>query len=84
VPSLESCSLHAAQADDSDLVRWSYVATQGPMTATTEDFWNMVVEQNCGVIVMLTRVREGGTEKCTQYFPEHTGEVLEVSLCARV
>ena len=38
----------------------AYIATQGPVPETIEDFWQMVWEQKTPVIVMLTRVDEGG------------------------
>ncbi|CAG5131471.1 unnamed protein product, partial [Candidula unifasciata] len=37
-----------------------YVATQGPLAATRDDFWRMVWEQNSRNIVMLTRCQEKG------------------------
>ena len=38
----------------------AYIATQGPVPETIEDFWQMVWEQKTPIIVMLTRVDEGG------------------------
>lgn len=42
----------------------------GPMEATVDDFWRMIVEQGCGVVVMLTNLEETGKVKCVKYWPE--------------
>ncbi|XP_076758884.1 uncharacterized protein LOC143428096 isoform X2 [Xylocopa sonorina] len=46
-----------------------YIACQAPMETTVTDFWRMIWEQQCKVIIMLTDLVENGVEKCTEYIP---------------
>ena len=40
--------------------RRAYVATQGPLSETSDDFWRMLWEHNSTIVVMLTKLRENG------------------------
>ncbi|XP_077975103.1 receptor-type tyrosine-protein phosphatase epsilon-like [Styela clava] len=47
-----------------------FIATQGPLPTTIDDFWRMVVEQKSKVIVMLTKCVEAQKKKCEKYWPD--------------
>ncbi|XP_035468450.1 receptor-type tyrosine-protein phosphatase H isoform X2 [Scophthalmus maximus] len=60
--------------------RREYIATQGPLPSTVNDFWTMVWEQRVKGIVMVTNCIEGGRvslqTKCEQYWPEDSNPGL--------
>ena len=45
-----------------------FIATQGPLPHTIEDFWTMCYENKVSVIVMLCNLIENNTEKCSDYW----------------
>ncbi|CAG2105274.1 unnamed protein product, partial [Medioppia subpectinata] len=47
-----------------------FICAQGPTQKTVNDFWRMIYEQKCRVIVMLTGIEEQGRIKCSQYWSE--------------
>ena len=67
----------------------SYIVTQGPLAQTVADFWQMIWEQGCVVIVMLSRLQDNGYQLCHRYWPEEGSEqyhIFEVrlNLCQRL
>ena len=40
------------------------------MQSTVRNFWKMVYERNCAVIVMASDLIEGGKEASAQYWPD--------------
>ncbi|XP_021567279.1 tyrosine-protein phosphatase non-receptor type 21 [Carlito syrichta] len=50
-------------------IEWDYIATQGPLQHTCQDFWQMVWEQGIAIIAMVTAEEEGGREKSFRYWP---------------
>ena len=55
-----------------------FIATQGPKPNTIKDFWTMIDEQGCQMIVMLCQLEENQKKKCENYWStEFTGEIEE-------
>ncbi|XP_077013519.1 receptor-type tyrosine-protein phosphatase V-like isoform X2 [Tamandua tetradactyla] len=46
-----------------------FIATQGPLKKTLEDFWRLVWEQQVHTVVMLTMGMENGRVLCEHYWP---------------
>lgn len=46
----------------------AFIATQGPMNSTIDDFFDMCIENDVELIVMLCREIEKNSEKCAKYW----------------
>ncbi|XP_061631134.1 receptor-type tyrosine-protein phosphatase beta-like isoform X2 [Phyllopteryx taeniolatus] len=64
--------------------RREYIATQGPLPGTKDDFWKMVWEQNVYNAVMLTQCVEKGRVKCDRYWPADREPLYYGDLIVRV
>jgi protein tyrosine phosphatase len=54
-----------------------FIATQGPLKNTIDDFWNMIFDNNVPMIVMLTKLKDSnGSEKCAKYWPNVVGNKI--------
>ncbi|XP_052453255.1 tenascin-X [Carassius gibelio] len=60
--------------------RKEFIAAQGPLPVTVNEFWRMVWEKNVFTIVMLTRCNEMGRVKCEKYWPSGTNHYQNISV----
>jgi len=44
----------------------NYIACQGPLEVTCQDFWYMIIQYNVPIIVMLTRTEERSSHNPSQ------------------
>ncbi|XP_077994494.1 tyrosine-protein phosphatase non-receptor type 5-like [Glandiceps talaboti] len=51
----------------------AFVATQGAMPHTVNDFWRMIWFTNSPIIVMITKIKERNKVKCEHYWPHKQG-----------
>ncbi|XP_016413197.1 receptor-type tyrosine-protein phosphatase eta-like isoform X8 [Sinocyclocheilus rhinocerous] len=60
--------------------RKEFIAAQGPLPVTVNEFWRMVWEKNVYTIVMLTKCNEMGRVKCEKYWPSGTNHYHNISV----
>ena len=48
--------------------KYYFIATQGPLPHTIEDFWTMCYEYKVSVIIMLCNLKENNVDKCSNYW----------------
>ncbi|XP_062413587.1 receptor-type tyrosine-protein phosphatase N2-like isoform X2 [Pungitius pungitius] len=70
--------INASPIMDHDPRNPAYIATQGPLPSTVADFWQMVWENGCVVIVMLTPLVEGGVKQCYHYWPDEGSNLYHI------
>ncbi|XP_036374999.1 receptor-type tyrosine-protein phosphatase N2-like [Megalops cyprinoides] len=70
--------INASPIMDHDPRNPAYIATQGPLPSTVADFWQMVWENGCVVIVMLTPLTEKGVKQCYHYWPDEGSNLYHI------
>ncbi|XP_078088676.1 receptor-type tyrosine-protein phosphatase N2 [Mustelus asterias] len=70
--------INASPIMDHDPRNPAYIAAQGPLPATVADFWQMVWENGCVVIVMLTPLTENGVKQCYHYWPDEGSNLYHI------
>ncbi|KAM3866109.1 receptor-type tyrosine-protein phosphatase N2-like [Diretmus argenteus] len=70
--------INASPMMDHDPRNPAYIATQGPLPSTVADFWQMVWENGCVVIVMLTPLVESGVKQCYHYWPDEGSNLYHI------
>ena len=56
----------------------AFIVAESPMQSTVRNFWKMIYEHDCAVVVMTSSLFEEGQETSAQYWPDsgitHYGE----------
>ncbi|KAL0304588.1 UNVERIFIED_CONTAM: Protein-tyrosine-phosphatase PTP1 [Sesamum calycinum] len=77
---LKRCTDYRSSARGTSESVSRFIATQGQLSHTSEDFWEMIIQYHCPVIVMLTRLvdnyrRDGGFE--VQFDFDYFGSMVD-------
>ncbi|XP_032090864.1 receptor-type tyrosine-protein phosphatase N2 [Thamnophis elegans] len=70
--------INASPIMDHDPRNPAYIAAQGALPSTVTDFWQMVWENGCVVIVMLTPLTENGLKQCYHYWPDEGSNLYHI------
>ncbi|KAM8822456.1 receptor-type tyrosine-protein phosphatase N2 [Spinachia spinachia] len=70
--------INASPIMDHDPRNPTYISSQAPLLSTVVDFWQMVWESGCVVVVMLTPLSENGVKQCHPYWPDEGSDVYHV------
>ncbi|XP_065818230.1 protein tyrosine phosphatase receptor type Na [Labrus bergylta] len=70
--------INASIIVDHDPRQPAYIATQGPLAHTVADFWQMVWENGCTVIVMMSALVEDGEKQCERYWPDEGSSLYHI------
>lgn len=70
--SISSDYINANKIEPEEKFGKTYLATQGPLPNTINDFWHMIWQESCQIILMITHEEEKGRVKCARYWPEPT------------
>uniref|UniRef100_A0A8C6VFA7 Protein tyrosine phosphatase receptor type N2 n=1 Tax=Naja naja TaxID=35670 RepID=A0A8C6VFA7_NAJNA len=70
--------INASPIMDHDPRNPAYIAAQGPLPSTVTDFWQMVWENGCVVIVLLTPLTENGLKQCYHYWPDEGSNLYHI------
>lgn len=47
----------------------AFIIAQGPLKSTVRNFWKMIYDRKCAVVVMTSDLMEEGEEASAQYWP---------------
>ena len=61
-----------------DGIKQEFIASIAPKPASFENFWQMIIEKEVSVIVMLTDLQEGARVKSDQYWPDREDENRDI------